>query len=391
MKKLSLLLVFLSSNIFSQTNTEVYLFDLIKTDSVYQLTNKKNISSNKGYDSQPHFYDNNTLLFSSTRSGQTDIMKYDIKTGKKIFINSTPKGGEYSPQRIPGSDNVSAVRLDESGLQRFYEYNINTGRSKELIRNLVVAYPFWHSDKIVVSSVIGKNSLDLVTSDLKHKTNFTLQKNIGRSIHRIPNTNMVSYISKKNSQWEIRSLDVIKLRTSKIIELNGKYEDICWLADGTILLARKNQILRFNPKKDRDWKVFFTIEDGQIQNISRITVSPDGTKISIVGEEAPRFVIEKQLEAYNNRDINAFVKVYAEDVKVYDYPNKLRYQGIKELRRRYTAFFRNNKDLHCKIIKRIESGNTIIDEEIVTASGRKINGVAIYEIKNGKISSVTFL
>tara|TARA_R110002073_G_scaffold53840_4_gene138902 strand:- start:105304 stop:106479 length:1176 start_codon:yes stop_codon:yes gene_type:complete len=391
MKKLSFLLAFISANVFAQTNTEVYLFDLIKTDSVYQLVNKKNISSNKGYDSQPHFYDNNTVLFSSTRQGQTDIVKYDITTGKKIFINSTPKGGEYSPQRIPGSENISAVRLDESGLQRFYQYDINTGNSKELIRNLVVAYPFWHSDKIVVSSVIGKGGLNLVTSDLKHKTNFTLQKNIGRSLHRIPNTNMVSYISKKNSEWEIRSLDVIKLRTAKVIELNGKYEDICWLADGSILLARKNQILRFNPKTDTDWSVFFTIEDSQIQNISRITVSPDGTKMSIVGEEAPRFVIEKQLEAYNNRDINAFVKVYADDVKVYDYPRNLRYEGVKELRRRYTAFFRNNKDLHCEIIKRIESGNTIIDEELVTASGRKINGVAIYEITNGKISSVTFL
>ncbi|MFY0629167.1 MAG: nuclear transport factor 2 family protein [Flavobacteriaceae bacterium] len=391
MKKLSLLFAFITSTMIAQTNTEVYLFDLEKTESGYQLTNKKNISSNKGYDSQPHFYDNNTVLFASTRNDQTDIIKYDIKSAKKVFINSTPNGGEYSPQRIPGSNNVSAVRLDKSGLQRFYEYDIETGDSKELIRSLVVAYPYWHKKNLVVSSVIGKNSLDLVISDLRHKTNFTLQKNIGRSIHRIPNTNMVSYVSKKNSQWEIRSLDVGTLRTAKIATIDGKREDICWLSDGTILLAKKNQILKFNPKKDKNWSIFYTIDDSEIQNISRITVSPDGTKISIVGEESPRYVVQKQLEAYNNRDIETFVNVFAQDVKVYDYPNKLRYKGRKEMKKRYGPFFKNTKDLNCVIVKRIERGNFVIDEESVTANGNTFGAVAIYEVKDGKIVAVTFL
>lgn len=391
MKKLFLLLFLVTSTVIAQSNTEVYLFDIEKTDNGYQLTNKKNLSQNKGYDSQPHFYDDNSILFSSSRDGQTDIVKYDIKTGKKVFINFTPKGGEYSPQRIPNSNNVSAVRLDDSGLQRFYEYDIQSGESKELIRSLKVAYPFWFNDKIVVSSVIGKNGLDLVISDLKYKTNFTIQKNIGRSIHRIPNTSKVSYISKKGEIWEIRSLDVSNMRTAKITDLDGKYEDICWLPDGSILQAKKNQILRFDPKTDKNWQVFFTIDDSEIQNISRILVNSDGTKISIVGEESPRFVVQKQLEAYNNRDIDAFVSVFAKDVKVFSYPNKLQYQGRDQMRKRYAPFFKNTKDLHCKIVKRIENGNYVIDEELVTANGRKIDAVAIYEVKDGKIVAVTFL
>lgn len=391
MKKITLLFVFITTTIVSQTNTEVYLFDIKKTETGFELTNKKNISNNKGYDSQPHFYDNNTLLFASERNEQTDILKYTIKTGKKEFINATPNGGEYSPQRIPNSDDVSAVRLDKSGLQRFYRYDMNTGISKELIRSLKVAYPLWYNDKLVVSAVIGKNSLDLVTSDLRYKTNFTLQKNIGRSIHKIPNSNKVSFISKKNPQWEIRSLDVSTLRTAKIANLDGKYEDIFWLSDAIVLQAKKNQILQLNIQKDSVWKEFYTVDDSQIQNISRIAISPDGTKMAIVGEEAPRFVVEKQLEAYNNRDIEAYVNVFAEDVKVYDFPNKLRYQGRKEMKRRYGVFFENTKDLHCKIVKRIENGNIVIDEESVTINGRTVSAVAIYEIKDGRIITVTFM
>ena len=67
MKKFLYLVLFSGFTTFAQTNTEVYVFDLKKTDDGYSLTNKKNISNNKGYDSQPHFYDNNTILFASSR------------------------------------------------------------------------------------------------------------------------------------------------------------------------------------------------------------------------------------------------------------------------------------------------------------------------------------
>ena len=89
MKKLPLLFVLIASTVVAQTNTEVYLFDVEKTDKGYQLTNKKNISDNKDYDSQPYFYDNNTLLFASSRNGQTDILKYTIKTGKKVDLSTS--------------------------------------------------------------------------------------------------------------------------------------------------------------------------------------------------------------------------------------------------------------------------------------------------------------
>jgi len=61
------------------------------------------------------------------------------------------------------------------------------------------------------------------------------------------------------------------------------------------------------------------------------------------------------------------------------------------MRERYASFFKNTSDLHCKILKRIVHKDKIIDHELVTANGRIFKAVAIYTIKNGKISSVTFL
>ena len=284
MKKITLLILFIASTIVSQTNTEVFLFDIKKTETGYELTNKKNISTNEGYDSQPHFYDNYALLFASSRNGQTDIVKYTIDTGIKEFINYSPQGGEYSPQRIPGTDDISAVRLDNTGLQRFYRYDINTGKSKEIIRNLEVAYPLWASSKLLFSAVIGEKSLELVKSDLKNKTNVLLEKNIGRSLHSIPGTNSISFISKKKPLWEIFSIDITTLTINKIANLDGNYEDIAWISKDVVLQAKKNQLLQFNIKTDSIWKELINKDSLQIQNISRITISPDRTKIAIVGE-----------------------------------------------------------------------------------------------------------
>jgi hypothetical protein len=389
MRYITLLFSLLTLVTFAQSNSEVFLFDLSKDGT---LSNQKNISNNLGYDSQPSFYSKDKILFAATRNRQTDILLYDLNTHKKLgFLSNTPKGGEYSPQRIPNSDHVSAVRLDNDGLQRFYKYDFKTQQFYELIAELKVAYPMWYDKNTVVSSVIVGDNLDLIVSNITSGKNHTVQKRVGRSFHHIPNSKLVSYISKEHEQWEIRSLNVQTKETKKIIATSGNYEDICWLPDGTVLQAKGDEILKFNPKTDTGWTVFHSFKKSNIQKISRICVNEDGSKMAIVAEENFAFYADRQLAAYNNRDIETFVNAFAKDVKVYSFPNILNYEGRENMRKGYANFFANTKDLHCKIVKRIVKDNRVIDEELVTANGRTFGAVAIYEIKNGTIVSVTFL
>lgn len=283
MKKL-LLVLFISSFVNAQSNTEIYLYHLKKDNDTYTITSGKNISNNLGYDSQPFFYSKKSIIFSSTRNKQTDIAKYDIKTGKIKFINNTPNGGEYSPQRIPKSKHISAVRLDNNGLQRFYKYNYKTGKSKEIIPSLKVAYPMWYRKKMAITVVIVDGNLDLMINDLKSKKNSTIQKKVGRSLHHIPKTKLVSYISKTNDIWEIRSLNPKTKETKKIINSVGKNEDICWLPNGALLLAKGNTLLTYNPRTDTNWKVFHTFPKKKHKKISRILVNKKGTLLALVSE-----------------------------------------------------------------------------------------------------------
>ncbi|RCT55226.1 steroid delta-isomerase [Winogradskyella sp. KYW1333] len=102
-------------------------------------------------------------------------------------------------------------------------------------------------------------------------------------------------------------------------------------------------------------------------------------------------IVQRNLDAYNARDIDAFMKDYADDITLYAYPNTLQTEGKEAMRKGYKDWFGRVPDLRAFIKKRIIIGNKVIDEEQVTANGQIFNAVAIYEVENGKISKVTFI
>ena len=148
--------------IYSQQNTEVYLFDYSNSKPLPILTNPKNISNNPGYDNQPSFSRNGKFIyFSSTRNGQTDILRFDIKNDKKKWISETI-GGEYSPREI-SKNHLSAVRLDPDGKQLLYSYKIFRNHSKVLVENKKIGYYAWINSKELLCFVLGEpNSLQFI-------------------------------------------------------------------------------------------------------------------------------------------------------------------------------------------------------------------------------------
>lgn len=108
-------------------------------------------------------------------------------------------------------------------------------------------------------------------------------------------------------------------------------------------------------------------------------------------EKTPVQVVQEQLEAYNSRDIEAFLSFYSEDVKIYTFPNKLESDGKAAMREGYASFFKNAKVLNCTIKTRIVQKNIVIDEEWVKYNDTEFGGIAIYEVENNKIVKVTFI
>jgi imidazolonepropionase-like amidohydrolase len=132
-----------------------------------------------------------------------------------------------------------------------------------------------------------------------------------------------------------------------------------------------------------------------LENLKKISyVINKGTVImpDTLVQESPVQIVQRQLNAYNDRNIDVFLKTYSDDAELYSFPDSLTSRGKDAMRKRYASVFEKYPDLHCEIKTRIIQGNTIIDKEYITATGRKpLEGTVIYKIKNAKISQVYFL
>ncbi|MBN2793767.1 MAG: nuclear transport factor 2 family protein [Clostridia bacterium] len=100
-----------------------------------------------------------------------------------------------------------------------------------------------------------------------------------------------------------------------------------------------------------------------------------------------------QLDAYNQRDIEAFLSWYTEDVKVYDLDtDELRYKGKEEMRKRYSKTFQNEY-LYCSLVNRMVLNRTVIDQESVKIdeTDNRSEVIAIYDVnEEGLIECVRF-
>jgi len=107
----------------------------------------------------------------------------------------------------------------------------------------------------------------------------------------------------------------------------------------------------------------------------------------------PESFAQRQLDAYNDRDLERFVREYSEDVVVYRLP------GMEPAivgRDALAAFYRDNRfnlpGLHAKLVNRMVFGNKVIDQEYVTGvPGAPLEVAAIYEVGERGISKVWFV
>lgn len=118
--------------------------------------------------------------------------------------------------------------------------------------------------------------------------------------------------------------------------------------------------------------------------------SGDVLKAETIINEGPESVVQRQVNAYNARNIDAFLSTYSENIELYNFPGGLIGAGKEKMRDMYEGFFKSNTNLHCEIVNRIVLGNTVIDHERVRLNGKTLEAIAIYEVSNGKIVKVTF-
>lgn len=270
----------------AQPNTDIFVLDLTKTDATYAISNFKNVSNNDGYNNQPSFLDNNRLVYAGSEDGQTEIQVYSISERTKHRLNAPTAGGEYSPQLMPDGKYVAAVRLDTTGLQRLYKYDITqpkNGTSEVLLSELEIAYYAFYDENWIIASILSGNQLDLVIANIKKDEAGLYAENVGRSIHKVPNTTTVSYtVVNEEKNHDIFIVDVKKAEdTFFVCQLPVGIQDHTWIDATTLLLGSGSKLYMYDLFGPGEWKEVADLSEKNIENITRITVSPDGKRVAL--------------------------------------------------------------------------------------------------------------
>ena len=104
--------------------------------------------------------------------------------------------------------------------------------------------------------------------------------------------------------------------------------------------------------------------------------------------------VQRQLDAYNSRNLEEFLDCYSDDVIVTNgQTNDVLSLGKAAMREQYKKMFANSPNLHCTVVKRMELGDTVIDQEVINGHprGNNVQAIAIYDLKANKIVRVRFI
>lgn len=102
--------------------------------------------------------------------------------------------------------------------------------------------------------------------------------------------------------------------------------------------------------------------------------------------------VQRQLDAYNDHDLERFVAEYTDDVRVFRPPAP---EPVLTGKQAFADHYARNRfnvpGLHAELVNRMVSGHIVVDQERITGlPGGELAAVAVYEVVEGRIRTVWF-
>ncbi|RYY77237.1 MAG: hypothetical protein EOO52_07095 [Gammaproteobacteria bacterium] len=107
-------------------------------------------------------------------------------------------------------------------------------------------------------------------------------------------------------------------------------------------------------------------------------------------ELSPIEVVNKRMDAYNKNNFDGLISLYSENISIYTYPDSKLAEGKANLEAIFKPLFAEGK-VKVKIIKQIENGSYVVNEEIVSYPNESKKYVSIYKVEKGLITEVRFV
>lgn len=108
---------------------------------------------------------------------------------------------------------------------------------------------------------------------------------------------------------------------------------------------------------------------------------------------SPEALVQRQLDAFNARDLETLLDCYAEDACQYAMPATLLARGRAEIGARMAQRFKDPA-LQARLLQRQVLGSFVIDREVVTRQFDDGPGwielLCVFELREGRIASASF-
>lgn len=95
-------------------------------------------------------------------------------------------------------------------------------------------------------------------------------------------------------------------------------------------------------------------------------------------------------QAFNLHDVDALLRLYAEEIEIFTYPDQSLGRGKNHLEALFRSLFSEGTvqlDIHHQIAK----DGYVVNHETVTYASKQTEYVSIYEVRNGLITTVRFV
>jgi hypothetical protein len=284
MKSIAILLGLMLVQAQAPPSTDIFLVDVTFQKSRHTIGRPLNVTAREGYDNQPMFLpDGGSFFYTSIREGRpTDIYRYTIASRADVRMTDTTEG-EYSATPTPDGKFFSVIRVEADSTQRLWKFPIAGGTPSLVLENVKpVGYHTWIDDRTLLLFVLG-NPATLQLANVTTGKSEVIASNIGRSLHRIPGQNKMSFIHKVGpEEWYIKSFDPRTRQIAELVRTLPGAEDIAWTPDGAALIGKDAKLYMWNPSSDTNWQEIADFTSSGLKDITRLALSPKGDRLAIV-------------------------------------------------------------------------------------------------------------
>ena len=190
------------------------------------------------------------------------------------------EASEFSPLQIPGQEAFSAIH-ELRGKQYLWRYDLSGEPLGPIFATAEpVGYHAWANEQVVAMFILGDPATLQVGDALSGEIRIVAE-NPGRSVHRIPGTEEISFVRKvSDEEWWIERLDPAAGTTVRMTETLPGREDYAWTPEGEILMGDGSRLFAWS--EGSDWTGIADFSDLGVEGITRLAVSPDGARVAIV-------------------------------------------------------------------------------------------------------------